>query len=784
MKKFFLLILSFVAVSGLLAQKETIHPSRIVKATYMDKTLPLRDMPIILPGQRDRSWKDGVIENPSLEPTLSEEQKAYFATVEDPVAQRYMGTSGQRGPVHSFKGIGNVNGVYPPDTDGEAGPDHFFQMINLSFAIWDKQGNKLYGPVDNSTLWAGFIGPWTGTNDGDPVILYDHLADRWVASQFAIHSSNGSYWELVAVSATGDPLGEYYRYAFEFPAFNDYPKLSVWPDGYYATFNMFGGDVRGAVASFEREKMLAGDPGAQMVYFDMWGTFSLLPSDVEGPAPPEGSPNFVAHRNVWGNQNLEIYEFLVDWSNPDNSTITQVADLVTQPYNPDVGGIPQPGTSVLLDDLAMMLMYRLSYRNFTDYEVLLTNHTVKVDGHAGVRWYELRKEEGDWYIYQQGTYAPDDEHRWMGSIAMNGAGEIALGYTVSSSTTSPSIRYTGRSPFAPLGEMNFTEIELVGGSGAQTVLDRWGDYSCMTVDPADDNTFWYTQEYLEGAWKTRICSFDFGPIMPPQINAGPADTIICQSDPYMAHSTGTYVYSVLWTTDGDGMFVPQPPVNLSQGYVRGPQDIINGGFNLYVTATGFEPGLQADDSIYVAITRWPTCNAGADSTICYYNSITLNGTAADASEVLWSTGGDGTFDDPSLLYAAYTPGPTDLAQGWVNLTLTAIPLFPCEDNESDVVRITFDPCTGIEDNTGANFMIRIVPNPSDGRFQIQADGLLFGNYQLNVQNSLGEVIFTKTGSTQTGSVRETIIMSYLTKGTYFLELKSGPSSRIEKLILQ
>ena len=148
----------------------------------------------------------------------------------------------------------------PPDTDGDVGLNHYFQMINLSFAIWDKQGNLLYGPVDNSTLWNGFIGPWTGTNDGDPIVLYDEAADRWMASQFAINTSNGTYWQLVAVSATSDPLGSYNRYAFQMPAFNDYPKLSVWTDGYYATFNMFGSYTRVGVAAFERDAMLAGEP--------------------------------------------------------------------------------------------------------------------------------------------------------------------------------------------------------------------------------------------------------------------------------------------------------------------------------------------------------------------------------------------------------------------------------------------------------------------------------------------------------------------------------------------
>ncbi len=784
MKKIFTLISCCIFfLSGVFSQETRISPSKVTKATYYDKTPPLRNMPVVLPGERVRSWKDNMIENPSLERTFTDEQKAYFDSVTDPVAQTSMGERSQRGPILNFKGVGNVNSVYPPDTDGEVGPDHYFQMINLSFAIWDKNGNKLYGPVDNATLWYGFAGPWTGTNDGDPIILYDHLADRWVASQFAINTDDGSYWELVAVSATGDPLGEYYRYAFEFPAFNDYPKLSVWPDGYYATFNMFGGEVRGAVSSFEREKMLAGEPDAQMVYFDMWGTFSLLPADVDGPAPPPASPNYLVHRRTWEDQNLEVYALQVDWNNPDNSSIDLIADLETQPYSSNLDGISQPGTSVKLDDLASMLMYRLQYRNFDDYEVLLTNHTVRVSNHAAVRWYELRREEGPWYIYQQGTYAPDDENRWMGSIAMNAAGEIALGYTVSSSNTYPSIRFTGRSADAPAGVMNYAEREMIAGQAPQTVLNRWGDYSCMTVDPVDDYTFWYTQEYSMGNWSTRIGSFDFGPVLPPQIQAA-GDTLICEDTPFTAVLTGRYVQSVLWSTDGDGFFVPAPPVNMEQGYIRGPEDVANGGFTLSVIANGYEPGLNAYDTMYVALTGWPVVYAGNDTTICYNTSVTLAGEASNTSEALWTTTGDGFFDEPSILQATYTPGTADIANGSVRLTLTGYPVDPCEDPKTDKVRIRFDPCTAIPEDPVPAIQVKISPNPATDSFHVQIQGLNDQPYDISLLNQAGERIFTKKGTSGSGRADEQFIMNYQPRGIYFVEIRTGKTILSEKVIIQ
>ena len=232
--------------------------------------------------------------------------------------------------IANFDGVPNLNSVYPPDTDGDVGPDHYFQMINLSFQIFDKEGNSLYGPADNQTLWNGFIGPWTGTNDGDPVILYDEEADSWVATQFAINTQDGTYWELIAVSETGDPLGAYYRYAFQFPVFNDYPKMGVWPDGYYFSFNMFGPDYRrAAVCSLERDAMLAGDPEARMILFDLpQGSepWSLLPADFDGPQPPAGTPNYFIYAmdDAYGSGDyLSLYAFVSDWDNPENSTFSE-----------------------------------------------------------------------------------------------------------------------------------------------------------------------------------------------------------------------------------------------------------------------------------------------------------------------------------------------------------------------------------------------------------------------------------------------------------------------------
>jgi hypothetical protein len=500
----------------------------IKKAVYFDKTPPLREMQLIEPSTRDRSWKDKVVRNEEKERKFNN-NPAPLPIDADPAWQKEFGFRQGNEIISNFDGVPNLNDVYPPDTDGDVGPDHYFQMINLSFQIFDKEGNSLYGPADNRTLWSGFIGPWTGTNDGDPIVIYDEEADRWVASQFAIHTQDGTFWELVAVSETGDPTGGYFRYAFEFPAFNDYPKLGVWPDGYYFSFNMFGSDYfRGAVCSLERDAMLAGNPDARMILFDLpegSEPASLLPADFDGPVPPDGEPNYFAYvldDAFEEGDILSIWALKSDWENPDNSTFEEVNRLSTEPFNSwfcngSLGTcLPQPDSGPYLEVLSDRLMYRLQYRNFGTYQAMVTNHTVNVDGngHAGVRWYELRdyNDGNGWVIYQQGTYAPDEYHRWMGSVAMDGRGYIALGFSIVNQNRYASICYTGRSPNDPLGQMTFYEEEIMAGTGIQTgSVARWGDYSMMSVDPANDTTFWFTTEYIRVSgtvsWRTRIAGF-------------------------------------------------------------------------------------------------------------------------------------------------------------------------------------------------------------------------------------------------------------------------------------
>jgi hypothetical protein len=477
--------------------------------------------------------------------------------IPDPVLQGTQGGNELSPPNVSFEGISNDEnfpfGVIPPDTNGEIGPNHYVQMVNLSFAVYDRAGNRLLGPLSNNTIWAGFPGECGIHNQGDPIVVYDQLADRWLLSQFAFTRDLfvtglpvGPYFQCIAISATADPTGVYHRYEYLVDAnkLNDYPKFGVWPDAYYASYNLF--DQRelfafaGAGASaFERDKMLVGDPLARHVFFD-YGLVDerfggQLPSDLEGTTlPPAGAPNYFVEADDgeffgFPTDRLSIFEFHVDWTNPANSTFDLARSVDTAPFDSSMCGfardcIPQPSPGFPLDAISDRVMFRLPYRNFGTHEALVINHTVDagdVADHAGIRWYELRDPGGAAAIHQQGTFAPDGDHRWMGSIAQDVRGNVALGYSVSGPSTFPSIRYTGRMAGDPPGVMTLAEATLHAGGGAQTSdSSRWGDYSDLTVDPADDCTFWYTTEYYPetsgSGWHTRIGSFVL-----PDCAAGP-----------------------------------------------------------------------------------------------------------------------------------------------------------------------------------------------------------------------------------------------------------------------
>jgi hypothetical protein len=431
-------------------------------------------------------------------------------------------------PDLNFAGQG-FSGVVPPDTVGDVGRNYYIQMVNhpsgSSVTIYNKNdGSLAAGPTILSTLGSGAC----ASGSGDPIVLFDHLANRWLMSEFA---DSGNHL-CIYISQTSDPIsGGWFGYDFQVPQFPDYPKYAVWPDAYYVSSN----ESAPAVYALERNQMLNGSAASGLRFtapnMAGFGFQALTPAEPDGPtAPPAGSPGiFIRHRDDEahnpGSNNpnqdfLEIWELSVDFTTPANSTFTGPFNIATTEFDSDLCGLtsfecfPQPGgTGVTLDPLREVVMWRLQYRNFGIHEALVGNLVTDVDGndHGGIRWFELRKSGGgSWSLHQEGTYAPDNDNRWMGSIAMDGAGNIALGYSVSSSSTLPGIRYAGRQATDPSGTMPQGEFTIINGSGS-SFSNRWGDYSSMNLDPDDDRTFWYTNQYAlsNGTWGTQIAAFSF-----------------------------------------------------------------------------------------------------------------------------------------------------------------------------------------------------------------------------------------------------------------------------------
>ncbi len=497
------------------AQSQVISDPVVSYPIKMGISQPMRDLPLNTP-KTIENWPDGII--PLRSPFDLDVQKVD----KDGSLQEYDGPNGTSGITKNFDGV-SAGGYAPPDPSGDVGPNHYVQMVNVQTQIWDKNGVSLAGPFNNSNFWAGLPGPWSGSNDGDPIVLYDETADRWMVSQFALPNyPNGPFYELIAVSTTPDPTGTYYMYAYSFPNMPDYPKFGVWPDGYYMSANVFAsgsGNYLGTYATvFDRNTMLTGGVATMQNFVNPNTTWSLLPSDCDGAFPPAGAPNyFLASYNGFGggNSDLDVYEFHVDWVTPANSTFTGPLLLPTPVFSTP-NESPQLGTTNTLDNLADRPMNRLQYRNFGTHQTMVVCQTVNAgSGRAGMRWWELRKTSGAWSIYQEGTYAPADAlYRWMGSIAMDGNGSIALGYSTSGTTIYPDIRFTGRFAADPLGSMTITETLIHAGGGSQTGgLGRWGDYTQMAIDPSVSGTFWYTNEYIPTSgsfnWKTRIAAFSF-----------------------------------------------------------------------------------------------------------------------------------------------------------------------------------------------------------------------------------------------------------------------------------
>jgi hypothetical protein len=462
--------------------------------------------------------------NPPLEhwvrPELPLPPREYPAGVIDPVLQTRAAAT-RLAPATGLNFEGNdfdlTCNCAPPDTNGAVGTTQYVQLVNTVFTVYNKSnGAVVAGPTATNTLWSGFGGTCSTANDGDGTVAFDKLADRWVFQQFVV--STTPYMECIAVSQTSDATGAYNRYAFNFGTsdFPDYPKLAIWPDAYYMSFNIFlnGATFIGPDAcAFDRTNILTGAAASPMQCFQQSTSINpLLPSDLDGTTPPpSGEPNFFM---TYGSSGvLNLFKYHVDFTTPSNSTFTGPTNISVAAFTPASSLVSQPSPGEGLDTLSDRPMYRAFYRNFGTHESVGFNHSV--GSPSGIRWYEIQNPNGTPVVAQQGTFSPDSSDRWMGSTAMDSAGDQAIGYSVTDASTGldPSVRFTGRTPSDPAGMME-AETNVVTGTGVQEATsDRWGDYSAMQVDPVDDCTFWYTQEYIVTTgsfnWATRIANFKF-----------------------------------------------------------------------------------------------------------------------------------------------------------------------------------------------------------------------------------------------------------------------------------
>ena len=626
--------LGLVALLGSMLLAQPVYAQNSVKGEVSRgqhaKTRPLREITPLKENEEEGHHEKPlrlIVHNPS-------------GPVNDPVIQGAgMSTAAASvGNVVSFDGLG-VGGGYtpnaaPPDTNGAVGATQYVQWVNESFAVYDKAtGAKIYGPAAGNTVFQalGATHPCAVHNDGDPIAQYDKAAGRWVLTQFSVTSgSSQGYWQCVAVSTSSDATGSYNVYAFDYGTvqFNDYPKIGMWNTGYYTTYNIFnnGNTFAGSkLCALDRTSMLNG-AAANQVCFQLSNAYGgVLPADLDGSTPPPaGSPEYFV---AFGTNSLLMWELSAVNFTSGTATLSSPITIPVAAFSAACSGggtcIPQATTTQKLDSLADRLMYRLAYRNFGDHEALVVNHAVTAGTSVGVRWYELRNLSTTPMVYQQGTFAPDSNYRWMGSAAMDSAGNLAIGYSVSSSTMAPSIRFTGRAPTDTLGTLATPEIVIKDGTGSQTTgLSRWGDYSALSIDPTDDCTMWYTTEYLQNNgtfnWSTRIGYFKFagcGGVTNPDFTVSSTPT----SQSVVQGSGTSYTVNVGATGGFNGT------VNLT---VSGLPTGASGSFNPASVNTSGASTLSMTTASTVAPGSYPLTITGTSGSIVHTSSATLVVTTA------------------------------------------------------------------------------------------------------------------------------------------------------------
>jgi Abnormal spindle-like microcephaly-assoc'd, ASPM-SPD-2-Hydin len=576
--------------------------------------------------------------------------------------------------IRDFAGVGAGDYGFsvkstPPDTNLAVGSTQVVQWVNTSFAVFDKATGALkYGPAAGNTLWTNLTGAGAacGTyNDGDPIVKWDNAAQRWVMMQFVV--SNGSnYLQCVAVSQTADATGGWNLYAFPYTNFPDYPKAGVWSDAYYVTFNMFKGGTTfmGAdLCAYDRTNMLAGNAATQVCVQLSSSYGGALPADPDGASPiAPGAPNYIL---VYDNnyQQLDLWRFTPNFAT-GTATINATPIAIPVAAFTPMGSAPQQGTTLKLDSLSDRLMYRLAYRYRGGVESLLVSHAVSAgsSGQGAVRWYEIQNPNSATpLLAQQGTYAPDTTlWRWMSTGAIDAAGNMAFGYSTSSSTSYPSLAVATRAVGDAAGTLG-AETLVIAGKGSEsksgTSYTRWGDYASMSVDPIDDTTMWFTSLYQKSSgqfnWSTWIHAFTIGtPVPTPGISVTPSSLTFGTAganQTITVTSSGTAdLLNVAASISGTGFSIDQAstcptttPATLAQGTTctvivdfAGSGSVVTGTVTVASNAAGTAPT--------VALTGGTAPVASASPTsLTFANQA--NGTASTAQSVTLTNTGTGSL---------------------------------------------------------------------------------------------------------------------------------------------
>ena len=509
-----MLCLVFFAALPVSAQEVQSAPE-VIDEDYHDTSIPVRDIAPVAAPDGSRRVVVPLRRRPGP-PIISSEPDAVTQNLE-------------HGPLVSttnklnFNGVPICDGVAPPDTNASVGATQVLEVVNISFQVFSKStGHSVFGPAEISHIFSGVPGACgSGPDYTDPIALYDKAAGRWLVTILASSDGFKTGLECIAVSTTSDASGSYNRYVFSFGLdnLNDYPKFGVWPDAYYGSYNMFSPSafLGAKVCAYSRGAMLAGKTALSICFQPRPTDFTLLPSDLDGhTAPPAGEPNFFLELAT--STALNLFKFHVNFTTPANSTFAGPTRLAVPSFTEACAAtgtcIPQPGTTQRLDSLGDRMMFRLAYRRFAGHEALVATHSVKTSAAAsGVRWYEIRNPNTSPIVFQRGTVTAGSTSLWMGSIGMDKVGNIALGFSESSSSLHPAIAYTGRVPTDPLGIMESIDVTFKGNGSQTSGLSRWGDYSSISIDPIDDCTFWYANEYIPTNgilnWHTRLNSFKF-----------------------------------------------------------------------------------------------------------------------------------------------------------------------------------------------------------------------------------------------------------------------------------